>query len=79
MRLRTIKSRGNIRKIAVEKFKKTQDSKKNRAWNIPQIKTIKESHELGLIRPQTQHKAPKHSNLKFLTPSVEKIVTDHRN
>jgi len=41
------------------------------------MKTIKQSHELGLIRPQTQHKAPEHSDLKFLTSSVEKTANDH--
>jgi hypothetical protein len=37
------------------------------------IKNLKKSHELRLIRPQTQHKTPEHI-FKFLTPSVEKIV-----
>jgi hypothetical protein len=32
----------------------------NKAWNIPQIKTIKNSHELRLIRPQTKYTEPKH-------------------
>jgi hypothetical protein len=50
---------------------------KNKTWTNPQIKNHKNSHELGLIRPQTQHKNPEHMYLKFLippTPSVEKIV-----
>jgi hypothetical protein len=72
MHLRTIKSTGSIRKRAVEKLKTyTRLKKKNRAWNIPQIKTIKESHELGLLRWQTQHKVP-----EFLAPSVDKIAND---
>jgi len=43
-----------------------------------QIKNHKNSHELRLIRPQTQHKNPQHMYLKFLTPpapSVEKIFS----
>jgi hypothetical protein len=42
-----------------------------------QIKNYKKSHELRLIRPQTQHKNLQHMYLKFLTSpvaSVEKIV-----
>jgi hypothetical protein len=43
----------------------------------PQIENHKNSYELRLIRPQTQHKNPEHMYLKFLTPvtpSVEKTV-----
>jgi hypothetical protein len=46
-------------------------------WTNPQIKDHKKSHELRLIRPQTQHKNPEHMYLKFLMPltlSLEKIV-----
>jgi hypothetical protein len=48
---------------------------KNKTWTNRQ-KPLK-NHELKLIRPQTQHKNPEHTYLKFLTPltpSVEKIV-----
>jgi hypothetical protein len=47
---------------------------KNKTWMNLQIKNHKKCHELRLIRPQTQHKNPEHMYLKFLTPSVEKIV-----
>jgi len=46
-------------------------------WTSPQITKHKQNHELRLIRPQTQHKAPEDTYLKFLTPltpSVEKVV-----
>ena len=76
MRLRTIKSTGNVREKAVEKLKIIKRLKK-RAWNTPQIKTKKESAELGRIRPQTQHKEREKSNLKFLPPSVENIANCH--
>jgi hypothetical protein len=42
----------------------------NKTWTNLQIKNHKKSHELRLIRPQTQHKNPEHMYLKFLTPSV---------
>jgi hypothetical protein len=48
---------------------------KNKTWTRAQIKNHKKSHELRLIRPQTQHKNPENTYLKFLTPlmpSVEK-------
>jgi len=51
----------------------------NKAWTNSHIKNHKKSHELKLIRPQTQHKNPEHV-FKFLTaqtPSVEKIVNLH--
>jgi hypothetical protein len=50
---------------------------KNKTWTNAQIKNHKKSHELGLIRPQTQHKIPEHKYLKFLTPSVETTVNLH--
>jgi len=33
-------------------------------------KNHKNSYELILIRPQTQHKSPEHMYLKFLTPLI---------
>jgi len=53
---------------------------KNKTWTNPQIKNHTKSHELRLIRPQTQHTYLKHTYLKFLTPltpSVEKTVNLH--
>ena len=38
---------------------------KNETWTNPQIKNHKNSHELGLIRPQTQNKNPEQMYLKF--------------
>jgi hypothetical protein len=41
------------------------------------MKTIRNSHELRLIRPQTQHKEPEHkflTSLTPLTPCVKKIA-----
>ena len=52
----------------------------NKTWTNLQIKNHEESHELKLIRPQTQNKNPEHMYLKFvtsLTLSVEKIVNLH--
>jgi hypothetical protein len=48
--------------------------------NEPQINYCKKSHELRLIKLQTQQKNPEHMYLKFLIPlttSVEKIVDFH--
>jgi hypothetical protein len=48
---------------------------KNKTGTNPQTKDHKHSHELRLIRQQTQHKNPEQMYLKFLTPltsSVEK-------
>jgi hypothetical protein len=53
---------------------------KNKTWTNPQIKSHKKSHELKLIRPQTEHKSSETTFLKFLTPptpSVERIVNLH--
>jgi hypothetical protein len=47
---------------------------KNKTWTTLKIKNHKISHEHRLIRPQTQHKSSEHVCLKFLKPSVEKIV-----
>jgi hypothetical protein len=50
---------------------------KNKTRTNPQIKNHNMSHELRLIRPQTQHTNPEHTYLKFLTPlrpSMEKTV-----
>jgi hypothetical protein len=41
--------------MAIEKLK-INYRPKNKTWTSPQIKNHKKSHELGLIRPQTQHK-----------------------
>jgi len=74
------KSTGSNKKVATEKLKTTTRLKKNEAWNTPQIKTIRKTLELILMRPQTQHKEPEHAHLKFvtlLTPSVEKITKRH--
>jgi len=38
---------------------------KNKTCTKPQIKNHKKSHELTLIRPQTQYKKPEHMYLKF--------------
>lgn len=43
-------------------------------WTNPQIKNHNNSHEFRLTRPRTQQKELEHTYLKFLTPSVEKIV-----
>jgi hypothetical protein len=61
---------------AIEKLELTTRLK-TKTWKDLQIKNHKNSHELRLIRPQTQHKNPKHTYLKFLiplTPSVDKIL-----
>ena len=55
---------------------------KTQIQNPDQSKIInhKKSHELRLIRPQTQHKNREHMYLKFLTPLttfVEKTVNLH--
>jgi len=44
---------------------------------MPQIENLQKSHELRLIRAQTQHKNPEHMYLNFLIPSVEKTVDPH--
>jgi len=47
---------------------------------IHKLKTIKRSMNPRLIRPQTQHKNPENTYLKFLTPllpSVEKNMNLH--
>jgi hypothetical protein len=52
----------------------------NKTWTNPLIKNHKKSHELRLIRPQTQHKNPEDTYLKFLTPlrpSMEKTMNLH--
>jgi hypothetical protein len=51
-----------------------------KTWTNLQIKNYKKSHELKLIKPQTQHQNPEHKYLKFLTlltPAVEKIMNLH--
>jgi hypothetical protein len=61
--------------MAIEKLK--INYKTNKTWTNPQIKNNKKSHELRLIRTQTQYKNPEHMSLKFitpLTPSVGKPV-----
>jgi hypothetical protein len=75
-----IKSTGSNRKVATEKLKTTTRLKKMKPGTLAQIKAIQKTLELGLIRPQTQHKEPEHTHLKFvtlLTPSVEKIKKLH--
>jgi len=42
--------------MTIEKLK-TNYKAQNKTWNNPQIKTHKKTHELTLIRPQTQHKS----------------------
>ena len=49
-------------------------SLKNNSWTSLKIKNHKTSHEHRLIRPQKQQKNREHMCLKFLKPSVEKIV-----
>jgi hypothetical protein len=76
-----IKSTGSNRKVATEKLATNKRlKKKNETWNTPQIKTIQKTLELRLISPQTQHKEPEHTHLKFVTlrtPSVDKITKLH--
>jgi len=38
----------------------------NRTWTNPQITNHKKNHELGWIRPQTQHRNPEHMYLNSL-------------
>ena len=33
----------------------------------------KQSDEITLVRPQTQHKSPEHTYLKFLTPLTQYV------
>jgi len=40
---------------------------------IHKLKTIKKNHELRLLRPQTPHKSPEHTYLKFLTPLTPSV------
>ena len=50
---------------------------KNKACSSPYIKTLQQSHELQMLRPQTQHSVPEHKHLKFptqLTPSADKTA-----
>jgi hypothetical protein len=47
---------------------------KNKTWNNPQSKNHKKNQESRLFRSHTQHKNQEYTFLKFLTPSVEKIV-----
>jgi hypothetical protein len=59
------------------KNEKLTTKPKNKSRTNPQIKNHEKSHELRLIRPQTQHRNPEHMYLKFLTPSVEEVVNLH--
>jgi hypothetical protein len=66
------KSKGSSRKRTIEKLKTTTRLKeKNKSWNTPQIKTIKNNHELRLTTPLIQQTDPEYTPLKYLTPSVE--------
>jgi hypothetical protein len=63
--------------MAIEKL---TTSLNNKTWTNPQNKNHKNSHEFGLIRPQSQHKIPEYMYSKFsppIVPSVEKIVYLH--
>ena len=74
MLLQQIKSTGSNREIAIKKLK-TNTRLKNKACNSPQMETLNKSHEIKLIRRETQHKVAEHKHLKFLTlltPSVDK-------
>ena len=65
-------------KRAIQTFK-TRSKQKTKAWNSTQIKD-KNSHELILIRPQTQNKVPEHTHLSLPTPlrqPVEKTANLH--
>jgi len=60
--------------------KKLTTRLKNKTVTNLQIKNIKRSMNSRLIRPQTQHKNPENTYLKFLTPlppSPEKTVNLH--
>jgi len=60
--------------MATEKLNKKLE---NKTCTSLQIKNHKTSHEIRLIRQQTQHKNPAHTYLIFLIPlttSAEKIV-----
>jgi hypothetical protein len=59
-------SEGEKKRMAIEKLTARL---KNKTWMSLQIKNHKKSHELRLIRPQTQQKNPEHTYLKFLTPT----------
>jgi hypothetical protein len=37
------------------------------------MKNRKQSHEIILIRPQTQHKSPEHMYLKLFTPLTQYV------
>jgi len=50
--------------MAIEKLKINYKAR-NKTWTIPQIKNHKKSHELRLIRTQTQDKNSEHMYLNF--------------
>jgi adenine-specific DNA methylase len=55
----------------------TNTGLENKAWNSPQIKILQQSHELHIIRLQTQNTVPENKHLKFLTSlttSVDKTA-----
>ena len=63
-----LKSTGGIRERdrERERKKKLQVSEQT-AWITAQIKGIKKNQELRRAKPQTKHKEPEHTHLKFLT------------
>jgi len=48
----------------------------SKTWTNPQIENLQKSHELRLIRAQTQHKI-QDTYLNFIISSVEKTVDPH--